>query len=371
MNYSAAGATVDISIRRSSGIIEDYGKIHNRLGVQFLESSYRYIPTNNYNYINFYTQSASGRYSLSGDWIVTNGKVTRNSGSTVITSGYPVNGNLIVFGNGEQAYKLTNTPTVSSFDISKPLNISTPTSITVYKTNESGFGTSPATGSMQTKSMANLTTTYDHITPGTLRALVPSPIIFPDSTITHEVNCVCGQFAYGPVTFFELSSPLTLNVGDSLILNNYELLLYRDNVTPKTFSSGKLSGAATSGSYQFMSSIAQTNLTINRAYLVSDANKITLSSFRLNALPQLTNSNFTYFETLVSTGTAGYQNPSYANNMKDANGSTFTVVTGGLTKQILYGYSNYISGVIEFDTPQSIAPGKILKIIHSYIPAEP
>jgi hypothetical protein len=45
------------------------------------------------------------------------------------------------------------------------------------------------------------------------------------------------------------------------------------------------------------------------------------------------------------------------------------VATGGLTKQILYGYSNIISGVIEFDTPQSLTPGKILKIIHSYIPA--
>jgi hypothetical protein len=132
LNLTAqVGGIIDLSIKRATGEIDYYGEFHNVMG-QTLAVLDRHWPGYS---MNFYTQSGSGNYSLSGTWTVANGKVTRASGGTIITSGYPTNGNLLVFGNGEQAYKLSNAVTVSSFDISKPLNIPSPTSITVYKTN--------------------------------------------------------------------------------------------------------------------------------------------------------------------------------------------------------------------------------------------
>jgi len=356
---SKFGGVIDLAIKRNGGEVEQLGSFHNVIGSLATSNSRCYVdgsPT-------FYTQSASGEYSLSGTYIVENGVVKRSSGGVVFNSSYPTNGNLLKFGTGESAYRTTFI-NLSSFTISKPLNISTPTTIQVYKTNENGYGASASTGSIQSKGSNPYIQQYSN---GQSVLSTINPIVFSISPVVYVLRDITVGFSSFS-NFFTIFPELSVNIGDQIILNRYVYTVtFENGGNPIPFTNSNFFGVSSSGRYQRLTHIGTpcTSYAPAAIDILPTLSVISLSALRTPTQGMLSKPYIQY-ATIAPlfdvSSTALGENSNNNNFSQICRGQSLSALSG--IKQLIVRVTtgNYVTWAIEFDDPITIDYGKVFEL---------
>jgi hypothetical protein len=197
-----------------------------------------------------------------------------------------------------------------------------------------------------------------------------------DLTFTSQIDTVTREIHYfgffgansSNGSWFEPASPITLNPGDMIMIapGDFVVTYTFDEYQPREFTDCPITGITATGRTQrllsFDSSEGNENWPTNRIWFLTDANKITIPTDLTFTQANIRNPNtLTPLQTLSATSVV--INPSNANNHLMSGQATANVTTtANDVKQILWGSTSRVAGVLEFDTPQTIPSGKTLMI---------
>ena len=372
MKNPRIGAVVDLAVLKADGTMVDYGKRHNILGV------WADAPTR---MSMFYTgiiytalRDIVGTELLGGTYTLSGNTVYRQSGDVLFNAASAMTvGDMVEFSSGFRAY-VTNKQSLSTLQLSLSSNIYIPEQIIRYKTNTVGFGstiTSSGYKQLFTHSSPTRTFSASSITINISALYTPTLTPYQLKVIQYAGST---QLDAG---YFDIIPPIDLIAGDAVVLKNFELSMTYDIGLPRNVSDC-LIGISEPAQIQRFLGINQDegNVTFpDRIWLLDNSNKIPLltgmpivASTPTNAIKLLSSSNIP-LETIVAhplneTNGGVSRTSSYSNNNTQTNMIYGLVLSGGSVKQVAFGYStsNVIYGVIEYDTPVTILPDKVLTI---------
>jgi hypothetical protein len=361
------GGILELEILRANGDVEYIGKIHNILGAAVLPSDR--VPFSGPSSANngvpyFYTQSSFGTEDLPGTFSQTGTTVTRESGAYVVSD--LTDGDIIQFATGEWAY-VTSSALAASCTVSKSQNVAT-TTAKRYRTNTSGFGANANTGSIQAAigGIYGVNSAYSN---GVFTNTMVAPRAFPTVVTPYTLRCISAGIymssqALSYASYYDLPSPLSLLAGDTIIIKSWVHTITLNEYLPIEFAVSPMNGLSGSGRYQSLHPMGNNIEASNgspRIWLVSDANKIVIPNRLTYNASYLLPATFTPIETLVAVSVN--TPPSFSNNATETAFLIAASTIGGTVKQIIWGSSTQLYGVIEFDTPVVIAPDKAITIV--------
>lgn len=352
-------------MKRRQGVGSTIGKI----SVIRRDGSTEVVAENIHNIIANSLASASGRTNYGGSSYLVylyGSRIRRQSTSTWSQSGYTLTresgsdtliyGRIVQFPDGDWSY-ISNSNISSSGLVSNSMEKS---ESVVYEINSE---TSYGTDSIRSKSFNVKSTSYSNgvITSASTGSMVFDPVSSQE-TIRRIAICSAVSSAFADVCYFDLPNDVVLEIGDSLVIDNFELNITFDEYEPRELEDSPISGVATSCRAQRLlptrGTQSEESQIPNRIWLIEDGNEYALPDLRESTL----NPNvLTPVETIVATGSWSSSTPS--NNMTRSN-SCYGLVSVGSSqvKQIAWGTTSYIFGILEFDTPQNIPQGKVITI---------
>jgi hypothetical protein len=343
------GGIISLQIIRANGTIEDLGKIHNIIGNAAAINNQR----NEYGTsqgISFLSVATPVRVNLTGTWSQAGTNVTRVSGTDVTGS----NSDLYEFGTGEQFYKTGGTTTAPTASRSQTVAA---TSLHYYLTGPADTPTS-----VQSATGATLTRAYSN---GVLTWTLPSATTFATASSNYTLARITANLALGGGNFFhfDLPSPISLLIGDQIVISSFVLTFTYTPYQPTAFAVSPITGLTGTGFTQRLRTVVtRENTTTTRIFLITDANKITpLPDMLAPGATVLNPSSYTILETITVSNGVGFA-AAITNNMTQQSVATGTVVTGGTIKQIAWGTTTELFGIVEYDTPVAIAAGKVLTL---------
>lgn len=367
------GATIDLSIRRADGSVQHLGKFHNFLGSQpFSIGRLNIFASGN---INIYARDTPGIYSFTGTWQQVGtaiSRVTNVGPNNDLTASGWTQDDMLVFGTGERCtlFGVTNATTGTA---RQSQNVAA-TTLSLYRTWQTGFGRNPAT-SIAGQSVSGLNGTMAYAN-GVHTYTLNAPQSMVATSVAYTLHCLV--YSYGALTavggattggIFHISGGIALQIGDAIQINSFVITYTWSSYQPVVFSApGPILNINQSGRYQRLARISaeESAVTPNRIFLLTNANKIVLPDMLGPATTILAPASYTIKETIVSTinSTVAPSNLTFANNGVESSSSVQgTVVTGGSDiRQIAWGSTTQILGAIEYDADVTIDPGKVLTI---------
>lgn len=350
-----AGSIISLSVLRANGEKEIICEsLHNVMNASILLASSFSLSANITLFVSSYNQRF--RSQIDGKWSQSGDTITRNSGSGTI----PATGNTILqFEDGDWSYRVSGSGTSATVYHSR-----TKANLDLYLILSNALA-GVSTNRKQNQNFSNVaestysngvyrikTKTGGHVMPPAsspyiLRALTISTNAFDDSN---------RGFLY------DLPSDININIGDSIVIDSFEFTYEYDEYQPRVLLESPLTGVSTSCRAQRMIPAAGTqtaeNVNPNRIWLINDGDEYPLPDMVTSSVNP---SVLTVLETIVAAGS--WSNPSFSNGVLESNSCYGTVATGGSTiKQIAWGDTSRIFGILEFDTPQNIPAGKVITI---------
>lgn len=158
-------------------------------------------------------------------------------------------------------------------------------------------------------------------------------------------------------------SPTLVNVGDVVVIENFKYIFDQGFYKPIRFIDSPIAGIAGSGLFQRMLRIndADHSFTPNRIYLISYGNEIVLPDAKSNTDTYLNPSSLTVSDTITASNLNS--SPSFENDGTSTNRCSGTIGSNiSNIKQIAWGSTTQIHGIIEYDTPISLESGKVLTV---------
>lgn len=148
--------------------------------------------------------------------------------------------------------------------------------------------------------------------------------------------------------------------GDFVIISDYEYQFDYGFYEPVEFLVSPISGLNGSGRFQYLVAMRNyiTSFNFLRVWIIQDGDEWPIPNLSNNDInPNVLNPAETIISTRVST------NPSVTNDMTHSQVLTCTIPNNiSNVKQIAFGASNMVCGIIEYDTPVSLEAGKTLEI---------
>lgn len=380
MNREAkVGAMVDISVLRKDGTVDHCGEYHNIMGSQVFSEKRMCIGGTT---TTFRTLSQIGSESLSGTYSVVDNILYRVSGSLNLTSSITI-GDIIEFPGVFNAYKAVNGVASLSATLSRSYwngitNTIPESTVIRHKTQTAGFGTNPAAAGFGVQSLAvtNTTNSVSAISGTIIKSISamfsPSTSNYTLHTITYTDSDVTNVGGVTTGNYFNISPPISINIGDSVLLNNFTWRLLYDYYEPKLFGTSPLINLTGSGRYQKLTIVENRIgffipttiwlLSSNNAVIIPNAIDRAISSNSTSTTSTIPINSFTSFETITAIGTS----PAVTADATESTSCYGVVSIGGYVKQIMYGIklgaNAHTMGIIEYDTPQYIPAGKIITI---------
>jgi hypothetical protein len=354
-NKAKIGAVLTIEVRDKNGKIKHTEEIHNILGNGML-NEWNQISTAGL----FYLQTTAIKTTFSSStWSATAGALTRTTGSDSLPS---VINELLSFGSGERSYGLSGSGT--SATLVSPLTLG-PTTLTIYHTSTRDNISNVASG--YTWVTANPTFTqaysngvYTHTMNNGPFSTNPATGSFSLARITLRYTTNAGNIRF---SHFDLAAPISIVAGDVVTISSVVLTYTFSNYQPIAFAVSPITGLTGSGHFQYLRRILGEVATApSRIYLISDANKITpipdLLSYTGGSV--INPASITAIETLSATGS--FINAAASNDGLKSHSITGVTAVGGTVKQIAWGIPTELYGIIQYDTPVSIATAKALTV---------
>lgn len=352
-------------MKKRGGVGSTIGKI----SVIRSDGSTEVVAENLHNIINNSLASASNRTDFAGSiytarlystrikreststWSQSGFTLTRESGSDTLSSG-----RIVQFPDGDWSYidgSISSSGSVSN-SMEKPASV-------VYEINTNISYTS---NSIRNQTFSVKSTSYSN---GVITSVSTGPMVFNPASSQETIQRIgilgVISTAVSEGCYFDLPSDVVLEIDDSLVIDNFELEITFDEYEPRELEDSPISGLTTSCRAQRLLPIQTTSShefqTPNRIWLIEDGDEYNLPDLQTTTL---TNPNvLTPTETIVASGSTSPPAPS--RNMIGFNSCYGLVDTGSSqVKQIAWGSTSYIFGILEFDTPQNIPQGKVITI---------
>lgn len=168
---------------------------------------------------------------------------------------------------------------------------------------------------------------------------------------------------------FDLPSPIVLNPGDRFVvgIGDFEVTYTLDAYQPRALGTCPITGITTScvvqRCFRFNSTVenhCNDTQSATRIWLLDTANKLTLPP-DVGLINAIITPPTTTLLTITATGTSIA--PARTNQFLRENkgvGTISSTQTG--VKQIVWGNTTMVFGILEFDTPQTLEAGKVLTI---------
>lgn len=349
MREKRLGATIDLTINRANGTKENR-IIENVLSNGWLGNGGRLSVSGSVTFTttpNILLSAIAGTFSQSG---VT---VTRDSGTgNLLNVG---TNDMVIFGSGQHCYKNT-AGSATTFDSFTTQSVSS-TTLSVFFSNTK----SSAAPSIQTSPSVSTIGTY---LSGFTTLELTAPYTFTPTVSSYVFHSL--YMPYAGVSFaaamFHMPNTV-LSAGDSLTINAMVVRNTWDDFRPRAFTTSPLTGITTTGRIQRLRDPAanENAAAINRIYLTVDANKYTIPDM-IPAGSSVTPAALTIDQTLVATSITN--TASVVANEFAATSTAFGVLTAPAKayKQIIWGSTTLLYGVIEFDTPLVLSAGQVITV---------
>lgn len=344
-----------VSVIRANGTKETVAEnIHNIINNQAAFDTDRTETAGTAIYVNL--ANTRIRELKDGEWSQTGDEITRVSGSLGFTLG-----DIIQWPDGDWSY-------VHTLLSSSPLryrvsNEKEQSAVVPYHIQSSKAYTENTFRNQTFNGFRN--STYSD---GVVTTINNNPMAFSPASSTETLSRInitgvlYSGVGYG--CYFDLPSDVTLNIGDSLVIEGFELKITFDEYEPRVLAECPLGGITASCRAQRLipitSGLTQENRTSpNRIWLIEDGNEYVLPNLQTSSD---TNPNvLNIAETIVATGSITFA--SAMNNATASSSCYGFVATGSASvKQIAWGTTSAIFGILEFDTPQNIPQGKVITI---------
>lgn len=350
------GSTIGkISVIRSDGSTEVVAEnIHNIINNSAAFDSDRTETTGTTIYV-FLTNTRI-RDLKDGEWSQTGDEITRVSGSLTFALG-----DIIQWPDGDWSYVhtlLSSSPLRYGVSNEKEQSAVVPYHIRSSKPyTEDSFRNQSFSGFRNSTYSDGVVTTINN------NPMVLSPASSTETLSRINITGVLySSWQYG--CYFDLPSDVTLNIGDSLVIEGFELKITFDEYEPRVLAECPLDGITTSCRAQRLIPITsgstnENGVGPNRIWLIEDGDEYILPNLQTSGA---TNPNvLDVTETIVATGST--TSPGSINNATASNSCYGLVATGSASvKQIAWGDTSSVFGILEFDTPQNIPAGKIITI---------
>lgn len=159
---------------------------------------------------------------------------------------------------------------------------------------------------------------------------------------------------------YDLATPVSILIGDIIVVNEFQCVLTPDTVAPRILPTCPITGITTSCVLQRLSPLTSyyEASVIVKMHLITTPNKYTIGD-----IPTSPVSIASITSALSLTGAYTNTSPSASNDMTRT--TTLIAATPSETldvKQIMWSTTSNMAGVIEFDTPQTIAANKAIYI---------
>lgn len=356
-----SGFEISLIIKRADGTIEDLGVVHNVLS----SFGYRSPPAmDNVGgaavQVVATTHTTPVKVTLAGTFSQSGSVITRASGSFDMTT--IANGNMLRFGTGENAIKLSS-GSASTANVSRTQ--------TVGATTLDHYQWSLADASVQQTAAGTQAHTRSYTAPiltwtnGGYTFPVHSGASYTLARITYRWTNPGGGSAAG--SHFDLPASVTVNAGDQVLVTSSIMKATWNFYQPQAFAVSPISGYTGTGRIARLLKASEEEGTFNaRLYLVTDANKLTpLPDMPGPSGSYTTVASLTILETIVpslATTTTGADSNNYIGGINVGG----VVVTGGTVKQIFLGNTTNMYWVIEYDTPITVSPGDVIQLNPRY-----
>lgn len=352
MNLQAKfGSRINLSIKKANGKIRNHGYFYNHPNSQWIINSSNLLFGSVSN-LNIYTLSYNSIRNL-GQWQQSGTTISRVSGSE---SALSTSGSFYKFADGTYAGVKTWTGTTSFTS-----NISQ--SVSAQDLYEFSSITSSLSES-QSLISNSFTRTYSD---GVISLNITSPpLIFNPASSPYTLKCIAiGAFSSPTyrVLLIDIYPEIEIEIGDQIIINSFEYNFDYGDHQPREFAVSPISGISGSGRAQRTRRANERNSSTspNRIFLISDSNKISIPDMYGPTGGTLVNpSSLTIDQSLTATGST--VNTTELNGYIDSHSCFSNVTSTGTYKQIAWGTTTEIFGIIEYDTPVLIESGKTLTV---------
>lgn len=347
------GSRIALSIlraRRGSRCrIDTLGEFHNFPFNLFLTSGTS-VRCNSTDVFNFASQNTHGIVALSGTWEQSGTTLSRATGSDVLSGA----SDLYVFADG----------TIAGWHIA-----GSGTSITVSRSQAVAaqqlykFETNATAPNNQT--LASVASSRNFSSGVIANRLTTAPATFAPASSGYTLRAIT-QSQNGVSNINRVWIPIypevTINAGDAIVIDDYVYEFSYGYHEPVPFAVSPIAGLTGTGTMQRTRRITDTDVVSpTRIYLIADGNEITLPDVLGPSGTLINPGSHTIAETIVATGTTN--SAGVANNMTQFH-SCFGVVATGVAscKQVAWGSTTEIYGIVEYDTPVNVAAGKVLTV---------
>jgi hypothetical protein len=345
------GSKIDLSVKRASGEIENYGEFHNYPLPSFITSNFIKGVTYLGSGVNLEVQSSSDTCILQLSGTFEQNGFTINRVSEAYS--FPFDNGLYVFQNGVVG-GWRNAGSGASITVSRSNSVSAQT---LYRFI-------PTITGIQETSVTSITAIYSNGSM-TLSTTQPKALPVVVSPYTLRTLNFCDSGSPGRGRAIPINPPIDLQIGDAVLINNFTYTFSYPSHTPTTFTTSPLSSLSGSGVFQRTRRITSgDNITANRIFLLTDANKITIPDMLGPSDSLLLPSSYTITETIVASQTSS-TNAQVSNDMEESHTVIGITSIGGTIKQIAWGTTTEIFGIIEYDTPVVIPTAKVIRVTMS------
>lgn len=341
------GSKINLSVKRDNGHIDHYGDFHNHPMNSFFTAGH--VRGSSTSSLNFASSDLEAITELEGTWSQSGDTVSRVTGSATL----PASSSIYVFEDGTKAgWRFTGSGT--SITVSKSNTVSAQKLFLLRTSTDTG-------NDKQTLPSVSSTRNYSDG-----EVSISGSGIFAPSSTSYTLRSIRQSQAgatNGNGVLIDIYPGIPIGVGDAIIINSYEYRFRYPTGEPQEFSVSPISGLSGSGRTQRLSriSVMDSANNPNRIYLLSSSNAIFIPDMYGPTGGTLINpSSLTIDETITATGSI--LSPSLSNDMTDSHSCFGLVDTGGTIKQISWGTTTELFGIIEYDTPVMIEAGKVLTV---------
>lgn len=341
-------AEIEILRRKKGGRnkIDKIGRFHN-FPRNSLITQREYISGISSSSIYFTLKRLTEIYEMEGTWQQSGDTVSRVTGS----QDFPNFTDFYFFEDGTKAgYRLNG---ASSGQFSRSNNVS-PQKLFRIRSDQ---GTVNET--IYDFSSAGISRTYDN---GVVSMKLDNPKLSAPMTSDDIVRGLASSVV-GSDNGRATHTPLPdtpIYTGDIVVISDYEYRFDYGFYEPIEFLTSPISGLNGSGRFQYLVAMRNyiTSFDFLRVWIIQDGNEWTIPNLSNNDInPNVLNPTETITSTRVST------NPTASNDMTHSQVLTCTIPNNiSNVKQIAFGASNMVCGIIEYDVPVSLEAGKTLQI---------
>lgn len=344
---TTSGSKIHLSITKPSGEILDYGEYTNYPNALWLVTAAGRGSTTTFNFV---ATDTSFIKPLAGTWSQSGFTISRVTGVDVLNtqSGY------YIFADGTHAGWKDVDAGGSSGTVSKSETVA------AQKLYEYNINNVAIDADRRITSVGG----QQNYTNGVTTLSTVSAINFPAALSAYDLRIIYQCLSIGTASGVKLviDPPINVGIGDVVTINKYQYTFSYPTYQKVPFTTSPITGLVGTG---FMQRLKKVNVIDNqssptRIYLASDANKITIPDMLGPSSTVLNPASYTFDETIVGSGTR--TGAAMANDMTECHNATGLTVTGGTIKQILWGNAAELFGVVEYDTPVTIAAGKTISI---------